>query len=325
MTISTPKRARFESIGENAGRFTITDCYPGYGTTIGNALRRVLLSSLSGAAVTSVKIKGVSHEFSTIDGVLEDVVQIILNLKRVRVRSFSDEPVKVTLTAKGEGPVTAGQIKAPSDVEIVNPDHIIANITDKKASLEMELEIERGIGYVAVEQRENEEKEIGKIAIDAIFTPIKRVNYSVENMRVGKRTDYDKVMIDIVTDGSITPQEAFLQSVDILIGQFSALSKEVEEGTEEEIVESEPTEEEKETPAKKIEPISDQEAAANVPVAELADVSTRTANILEENGIKTVGDICARTEKDLLALDGMGEKGLKEIKKSLGTLGITLA
>ena len=324
MMISTPQQPQFELIGENTGKFVISDCYPGYGTTIGNALRRVLLSSLSGAAINAVKIKGISHEFSTIDGIMEDVVQIILNLKRVRVRSFSDSSVKMTLSAKGEGQVTAGQIKTPSDVEIINPNHVIANITDKKASLEMELEVSRGVGYLAVEQQESTEKEIGKIAIDTIFTPIKRVNYSVENMRVGKRTDYDKVTITIVTDGSITPEEAFGQSVEILMGQFTALS-----GSPKTIV-SEKTEEtpndvvmEKEVSEPKS-VVSDKEAAADIPVSELSEVSTRNINILLENNIQVVSDICALTEKELLNLNGMGEKGLKEIKKSLGTLGITL-
>lgn len=327
MSIPTPRKPRFETIGENAGRFVISDCYPGYGTTIGNALRRVLLSSLEGAGITSVKIKGVSHEFSTIEGVLEDVVQIILNLKRVRVRSFSEEPIKLTLSAKGEGEVTAGQIKTPSDVEIVNPDHLIATITDKKASLEMELEVQRGVGYVAAEQREDGEKEIGKIAIDTIFTPIRRVNYSVENVRVGKRTDYDKVSVDIYTDGTVTPAEAFSQAVEILMAQFEALSGRPQEVTssQEEVPAQTSQEKEESKEAKPAEEvISDKEAFADTPVSELPELPTRVVNILTENKIQTVSDICALSEKELLAIDGLGEKAVKEIKKSLGTLGITI-
>jgi DNA-directed RNA polymerase subunit alpha len=257
-SITSPQKPKFTAIGLNRGKFEIPGCYPGYGTTLGNALRRVLLSSLDGAAAKSVKIKGVSHEFSTISGVMEDVVQIILNLKQVRFKLHGDEAVKVTLKSKGEGVVTAADIKAPSSVEIVNPDQIIATVTDKKAALEIEIEIDRGIGYVPVEVREREEqndREIGVIAIDAIYTPIKRVNYEIENMRIGKRTDYDKVTLEIVTDGSITPSEAFEKSVAILVSQFSSLMEidgEVSE-TKKEIKEEEKSETEdvKDTEVKK--------------------------------------------------------------------------
>lgn len=224
--ITSPQKPKYTAIGENHGKFEILGCYPGYGTTLGNALRRVLLSSLDGAAAKSVKIHGVTHEFSTITGVMEDVVQIILNMKQVRFKLHGDEAVKVTVKSKGEGVVTAGDIKAPSSVEIVNPDQVIATVTDKKTVFEMEIEIDKGIGYVPVEVREREEREereIGNIAIDAIYTPVKRVNYEIENMRVGKRTDYDKVTLEIVTDGSIDPAQAFEKSVGILVSQFSSL------------------------------------------------------------------------------------------------------
>lgn len=225
--ITSPQKPKYTALGENHGKFEILGCYPGYGTTLGNALRRVLLSSLDGAAAKSVKIAGVAHEFSTITGVLEDVVQIILNMKQVRFKLHGDEAVKVTVKSKGEGVVTAGDIKVPSSVEIVNPDQVIATVTDKKTVFEMEIEIDKGIGYVPVEVREREERddrEIGNIAIDAIYTPVKRVNYEIENMRVGKRTDYDKVTLEIVTDGSIDPVQAFEKSVAILVSQFSSLS-----------------------------------------------------------------------------------------------------
>lgn len=261
--ITSPQKPKYTALGENHGKFEILGCYPGYGTTLGNALRRVLLSSLDGAAAKSVKITGVSHEFSTITGVMEDVVQIILNLKQVRFRLHGDETVKVTLKSKGEGPVTAASIKAPSSVEIVNPDQIIATITDKKTEFEMEIEIDKGIGYVPVEVREREEREdreIGVIAIDSIYTPVKRVNYEIENMRVGKRTDYDKVTLEVITDGSIQPTEAFEKSVAILVSQFSSLTAmegEAAEVKEVEVAEApvaaeiaEATEEKK--PAKKV-------------------------------------------------------------------------
>lgn len=243
-TITSPQKPKYTVLGKNHGKFEILGCYPGYGTTVGNTLRRVLLSSLGGAAAKSVKIKGVAHEFSTISGVMEDVVQIILNVKQIRFKLHGDEPVKVTLKSKGEGVVTAAAIKAPSSVEIVNPDQVIATITDKKTELDMEIEIDKGIGYVPVEGREHEEREISVIAIDAIYTPVKRVNYEVENMRVGKRTDYDKITLEVVTDGSLTPKEAFEKSVDILVSQFSSLTEvEGEAGeTEEEKAEEAPAE-----------------------------------------------------------------------------------
>lgn len=223
LAITSPQETKYTELAENHGKFEIPGCYPGYGTTLGNALRRVLLSSLEGAAAHSIKINGVSHEFSTIPGVMEDVVQIILNLKQVRFRLFSDEPVKVTIKSKGEGVITAGDIKTSSDVEIVNKDQVIATLTDKKTEFEMEIEIDKGLGYVPAESRERDEKEIGVIAIDAVYTPVKRVNYEVENMRVGKRTDFDKITLEVLTDGSITPTEAFQKSVAILVGQFQSL------------------------------------------------------------------------------------------------------
>ncbi|MDQ5961276.1 MAG: DNA-directed polymerase subunit alpha [Patescibacteria group bacterium] len=226
-TISLPQEPKYTELSPSHGKIEILECYPGYGTTLGNAIRRVLLSSLEGAAVTSVKIKGVTHEFTTMPGVMEDMVQIILNLKQVRFRMESEEPMTISLKSKGEGKVTAGDFKVSTGLEIVNPDQVIATLSDKKAEIDMEVEVARGIGYIPVEQQERE-KEIGTIAIDAIYTPVKRVNFEVENMRVGKRTDYDKITIEIMTDGSIAPDGAFNKAVDILMSQFSALaSKEV--------------------------------------------------------------------------------------------------
>lgn len=238
-TIPAPHKATYIALGENHGKFEIGGCYPGYGTTLGNALRRVLLSSLDGAAAISVRIKNVSHEFSAIDGVMEDVVQILLNLKQIRFRLHQDEPVIVTLKAKGECVVTAAAIKASSAIEVVNPDLVIATLTDKKAELEMEIEVGRGIGYVPVEQREEEERPIGTIALDSIYTPIKRVNYDIENMRVGKRTDYDKITLEVVTDGTVTPEAAFAKAVDILVNQFVTIQEKDEAGAEKEKIAAE--------------------------------------------------------------------------------------
>lgn len=204
--------------------FEIGPLYPGYGMTIGNSLRRTLLSSLDGAAVTSVKIKGVLHEFSTIPNVLEDVIEVIINLKKVRFKLFKDEPVLLTLKASGDMIVTAGDIKETADVEVINKDQNIATLTDKKAELEMEIKVEKGIGYVPIEQREKEKLSVGSIAVDGIFTPIKNVNFKIENIRVGQRTDYNKVILEIETDGSVSPEAALAKASKILIDHFSVIN-----------------------------------------------------------------------------------------------------
>ena len=218
--ILLPKSPKITKKGENRAIFEIENCYPGYGMTLGNAFRRVLLSSLPGAAVTSIKIKGVDHEFSTIPNVLEDVIQIILNLKQVRFKLHSEEPVILSLKAKGEKKVKASDIKVTPDVEIVNKDAYIATLTNKKAEIEIEIEIDSGLGYVPVEQRKKEKLSIGYIAVDAIFSPIKKANYEIENMRVGDKTDFNRLRIDIETDGSIKPEEAFQEATRILVDHF---------------------------------------------------------------------------------------------------------
>ncbi|MEK7583324.1 MAG: DNA-directed RNA polymerase subunit alpha [Patescibacteria group bacterium] len=204
--------------------FEIGPLYPGYGTTLGNTLRRVLISSIEGAAVTSAKIKGVDHEFSTIAGVREDIIELIVNLKKIRFKLFSDEPVTLHVSSKGAGEVTAKDIAASADVEVVNPDQLIATITDKKTDLEIEMRVEKGVGYVPVEQRQKEKLSVGEIAIDGIFTPIKNVHFEVENIRVGQRTDYNKVLIDIETDGSITPEETLKKASQILLDHFQVIN-----------------------------------------------------------------------------------------------------
>jgi len=229
--ILLPKKPKIIGKKDNWARFEIEALYPGYGVTIGNSLRRVLLSSLSGAAVTQMKIKGIQHEFSTISGVLEDVIIIMMNLKQMRFKIYTDEPQKATLKVKGEKEVKGSDFKFPSQVELANKSCHIATLTDKKTELEMEIQIEKGIGYEPVERRKKKEKlEIGAIAIDAIFTPIKRVSYKVENMRVGERTDFDKLSLEIETDGTISPEEAFLRTCEILVKHFS-LFTETFEGT----------------------------------------------------------------------------------------------
>ncbi|MCX6763370.1 MAG: DNA-directed RNA polymerase subunit alpha [Candidatus Moranbacteria bacterium] len=315
-SISLPQKPKFTQLGDMSGKVEIEGCYPGYGTTLGNALRRVLLSSLSGAAITSVKIKGINHEFSTIPNVLEDLIQIILNLKQVRFRLFKDEPVKATLKIKGEKKITAGMFECPSDIEVVSKDVHIATITSPKGELEMEIEVNPGIGYIPVEQREKEEKEVGTISIDAVYTPIRRVNYAIENMRVGKKTDFERVTLEIDTDGTITPEEAFLKAVNILVEQFSILGsfKEKEEASVEEVSEKA---EKKEDSIEKADP-------KKVEISELKGISTRTLNATEKNKLATVGDIIKLTEKELAEMEGMGAKGIKELKKAIGEFGFNL-
>jgi DNA-directed RNA polymerase subunit alpha len=209
----------------NRAVFEIEGLYPGYGVTFGNSLRRVLISSLEGAAVTSLKIKGIQHEFSTIPGVLEDMISIILNLKKLRFKLFSEEPQKAILKVKGEKEVKASDFELPPQVELVNKNARVLTITDKKTELEMEIQIERGVGYEPVERRKKEKLEIGLIPLDAIFTPIRNVSFRVENMRVGKRTDFDRLFLDIETDGTIAPEEAFLKASEILVKHFSLFAE----------------------------------------------------------------------------------------------------
>jgi len=221
-TILMPKYPKIiKKKGENRAIFEVENCYPGYGMTLGSAFRRVLLSSLPGAAVTVVKIKGAEHEFSTLPYVLEDVIEIILNLKQIRFKFYAQESVVLILKAKGEKKIKASDIKLTSDIEIINKDAHIATLTDKRAELDMEIEVDSGLGYVPAEQRTKGKLSIGSIAVDAIFCPIKKINYEVENMRVGDRTDFNRLRLDIETDGSISPEDAFQKAARILVEHLS--------------------------------------------------------------------------------------------------------
>jgi len=211
--------------GQNRTVFEISPLYAGYGATIGNSLRRVLLSSMEGAAAVKVKIEGVPHEFTTIPGVLEDVVDVILNLKRVRFKLFGVDSAKAVLDSKGEKEIKAGDLKLPTGVEVINPDQLICTVSDKKAEVNMEIEIEKGIGYVPVEQRQKEKLSVGEIAIDAIFNPVRKVSLRIENIRVGDRTDYNKLFLDIETDGSVTPQEVLKRASWILVEQLKTIGE----------------------------------------------------------------------------------------------------
>jgi DNA-directed RNA polymerase subunit alpha len=230
--IPLPKAPKIIKKEKNKVTFEIEALYPGYGVTIGNALRRVLLSSLEGAAVTQMKIKGVPHEFTTIPGVLEDVVTIMLNLKQLRFKMIGEEPQRATLKIKGEKEVKGSDFELPAQLELVNPDCHIATLTSKNAKLEMEILVEKGVGYLPRERKRKEKLEIGVIPVDAIFTPVKRVAMRTENMRVGERTDFDRLFLEIETDGTITPEEAFLKACEILINQFSFLKENLEKHEE---------------------------------------------------------------------------------------------
>jgi len=310
--IPLPQKPKVIEKQDNRAIFEIEGCYPGYGITLGNALRRVLLSSLPGASATGFKIKGVQHEFSTIFGVAEDVIEIILNLKKVRFKLFSDEPVTVFISGKGQKELTAGDIKTTADIEVINKDTPIATLTDKKAELEMEIKVEKGLGFVPVERRRKEKLEIGMIAIDAIFTPVLKANFEVENMRVGEQTDFNRLKIEIETDGSITPEDAFREAVEILVNQFG-LFLEMEKSEEEE----------KKEEKKKEESLKETAESAKIKVEDLK-LSTRTANALVEAGVKSLGSLAKKSEASLKEIGGMGDKGIKEIKKVLKKYGFGL-
>lgn len=314
MQINLPQKPKIVKSEGNRAIFEIEGLYPGYGVTLGNALRRILLSSLPGAAIVGVKINGVHHEFSTIPGVMEDVIEIILNLRQIRFRLHSTGPVKLLLSVKGEKEVKAGDIKTTSEIEIINPEQPIATITDKKTELEMEIEIDSGLGFVPVESRKKEKLEIGVIAVDSLFSPMRKVNFEVENMRVGDRTDYNRLRLDIETDGSVSPEEAFQKAVKILVEQIQALIIESEEAPEVQSFSGEGGE-------KKLEEAETDNTKIKV---EDLKVSTRTVNALLGGGIKTVGGLIKKNETALLEIDGMGERGIGEVKKALKKLGLGL-
>ncbi len=307
--ISFPLPPKVIQKKKNQAVFEVEGLYPGYGVTIGNALRRVLLSSLQGAAVTEVKIKGVPHEFSTIPGILEDTIMILLNIKNLRFKIFEGESQKVQLKAKGDKKVLGSDFKCPSQIKLINPDLHIATITDKKTELDIEILVEKGIGYVPKDQIKIKKGEIGAIAVDAIFTPIRNVNFQVENMRVGDRTDFDKLSLEIETDGTITPEEAFFEACDILIKHFNI------------IFQGKAGEEKEEISSEKV--LEGEEDATKLLVEDLK-LTGRTLNALLNNGIKTVGGIVRKSEKGLSELDGMGDKAISEIKRKIKKLGLEL-
>lgn len=223
MEIKLPSTIESKKIADDSSQIVIFSCYPGYGTTLGNALRRILLSSLEGAAATAIKIKGVDHEFSTIKNVKEDVIEIILNIKQLRFQVFSDEPVELKLKVKGKKIVTAKEFEKNSLVKVVNADHKIFTLNNKEAEVELKIMVQKGRGYVPVEAREKEKLDIGYIAIDAVYTPVKNVNFKIEHVRVEQMTNYDKLVLNVKTDGSVTPEEAVTAAANILVEHFTLI------------------------------------------------------------------------------------------------------
>lgn len=314
--VTLPSKPRVVSEKDFGGVYEIDGLYPGYGHTLGNSLRRIILSSLPGAALTSVKIDGVQHEFSTIDGVKEDVITILLNLKRVRIQMLTDEPQRMKIDLKGPKKVTAGDIEAPGQVNILNPEQHIVEITGK-TPLSIEMTVERGLGYVPKEVLQKDRVDIGVISLDAIFTPIRRVNYEVENMRVGDRTDYNRLRMFIETDGTITAKEALEKAIEIMINQLKAIVGFKEEDIEVPLAvspaEGALQEEKKEMDAEFLKTRIDG-----------LELSARTANALDGANIRTVGGLVRKREEDILSIEGIGQKGLQEIKRALSNFGVTL-
>ena len=321
--VALPSKPRVVSEKENSASFEIDGLFPGYGHTLGNSLRRIILSSLTGAAITSVKIDDVAHEFSTIDGVKEDVITILLNLKRVRFSMVGNEPQVLKLSVKGIASVTAKDIQTTGQVEILNPEQNIAELTSKNSSLIMEITVEKGLGYVPRELRNEDKAEIGTIPLDATFTPIRRVNYEVENMRVGDRTDYNRLRIFIETDGAMTPRQALERSIEIMIHQLKAIvgfKESVEEEVEEPVTNV--TEKTDTASASKHKEQVDTEVLKTR--IESLKLSARTISALDQSNIRTVGGLARKREEDVLAIEGLGIKGLQEIKRALSEFGITL-
>ena len=309
MDFQVPKITH-EEVDEQHGVFAIEPLDRGFGYTFGNSLRRVLLSSLEGAAVTSVKIEGVAHEFTTLPGVREDVTDIILNLKNLICRLHGDSPeIEVRLEKKGSGAVTAADIEAPADLEILNPELEIANLAEK-GRLEITLTIGRGRGYVPAELNRGPEHTIGVIPVDSIFSPVRRVSYEVEAARVGQRTDYDKLMLDVTTDGSVSPRDAIAEAAEILIRQLAIFTDlEKIEGL------GEAVEAEAELPQA--------HGMENFPIEEL-ELGVRSYNCLKRVGIETIGDLVSKTESELAAIPNFGKKSIEEVRETLAAHGLSL-
>ncbi len=303
---ATKPKIEYAELSDTYGKFIVEPLERGFGVTLGNALRRVLLSSISGAAVTSVKIENVLHEFSTIPGVVEDVTQVILNLKELSLKLHSDKPKLLRMDVRGKQDVVAGDLQPDAEVEILNPDLHIATLDGKNAHLAMELVVERGKGYVPAERHRKSEHVIGVIPVDSVFSPIQKVNYGVEDTRVGHAPDYDRLILEVWTDGSIRPEEALQESARLLIDCFrlfvgTAAAVEVPAGPQ----------------------ADEANKLAAMPIEEL-DLSVRPYNCLKRAGINTLGELLQRTEEEVVNVKNFGRKSLDEVKEKLAALGLEL-
>jgi len=303
--IHNPALASVEEHSATSASFVIEPLQAGYGNTLGNSLRRVLLSSIRGGAIVAFRIEGTSHEFTTVPGIKEDVVDIMLNLKNVRIKVTSDEPVELRLEKKGAGVITAADIKSNAEVEIINLDQVIATIDDPKKSIVMDIVVEAGRGYETIEESSVRRVHSDMIALDAVFSPVLRVRYKVESTRVGQETNLDKLQLNVETDGSMTPREAFEEASAILVNQYTALAGST-------TVEAAPA---------LGQDAEEESNELNTPIEEL-NLSARTANALVNNEIRTVRDLVTLSEQDLRELKGFGSKALDEVKDKLAELEI---
>jgi len=312
--IHTPGLVKVDDHSATSASFVIEPLHNGYGMTLGNSLRRVLLSSIAGAAVTAFKIEGVTHEFTSVPGVKEDVVDIMLNLKSVRFRVYGNEPQTLRIVKQGKGAVTAKDIQTNADVEIVNPEHVIATIDEAKAKLVIDLTVEVGRGYRTIEEG-TARKASDTIAIDAIFSPVLRVRYKVENTRVGQATDLDRLLLTVDTDGSITPQDAFEEAAAILVNQYTALAGKTRVASNEPVADSGAAQD-----SGFSNDIMGEEATALSTSIEDLNLSARTTNALINNDIHTIRDLFALNDAELRDLKGFGSKALDEVKDKLAEL-----
>ncbi len=310
--IHTPGIVKIDDHSDTSATFAVEPLHSGYGMTLGNSLRRVLLSSISGAAVTSFKIEGATHEFTTVRGVKEDVVDIMLNLKGIRFRVFSDEPQTLRITKQGKGTITAKDITVNSDVEVVNPNHVIATLDDDKAKFVMDLVVETGRGYRTIDESAAK-KASDQVAVDAIFSPVLRVRYKVENTRVGQVTDLDKLLLTIETDGTISPRDAFEEASAILVNQYTALA-----GTTK-VEAAQPLGMPAQASDDDITQSSDEPTALDTSIEDL-NLSARTTNALINNDIHTIKDLFSLSDAELRDLKGFGSKALDEVKEKLAEL-----
>lgn len=301
--IHNPALAAVNEISDTSAEFVIEPLHAGYGNTLGNSLRRVLLSSTKGGAIVAFRIEGATHEFTTVPGVVEDVVDIMLNLKNVHLKVHTDEQIELRLEKKGAGVITAGDIKTTADVEIVNPDQVIATIDDPKKTILMDLVAEAGRGYRTIEESSVSRLHSDMIALDAVFSPVLRVRYKVDGTRVGQETNLDKLSVTIETNGTITPREAFEEASAILVNQYTALAGSTTVASAPALGQTS----------------EDEDSELNTPIEEL-NLTARTANALVNNDIRTVHDLVTLSEQDLRELKGFGSKALDEVKDKLAEL-----